>query len=210
MPTAITPSRADPATLVPAARALYEQGLTPGEVLERIYGVDLPLEARLFLRDFVNDAKPLQASWGIHPWELMIPLDAGGPRLVIAPHEAAREARAYAQAPRVLLLGGTGYHDAPHGGSLIGYDLDELRAGRTTIVGLEHASEPPGSGAAFAVFGPSLIAVFCDLIASYRALMERWIAKGVGSDTYADVDELTAQLASVEALQREIDATRLK
>jgi len=46
----------------------------------------------------------------------MAPLDAGGPQLVIAPHEAAREARAYAQAPHVLLLGVTGYLQAPRAG----------------------------------------------------------------------------------------------
>lgn len=198
-------SRAEPATLVPAARALYEQGMTRRQVLVAIYGVDLPREAGLFLRDFVNDAKPLQASWGIHPWELMVPLDAGGPQLHIAAHEAAREARAFVQAPNVLLLGVTGYLQAPRGGSLIGYDLDELRAGRSTVVGLAQSHDVPESGATFTVFGPSLVAVFRDVIVSYRALMEYWIAKGIGSDTYAEVDELTAQLDSVEALQRELD-----
>src|SRR4051812_22992980 len=143
----ITPSRADPRTLVPAARAFYENGWTRSKVLTAIYGVDLPREAMLFLRDFVNDTKPLQASWNIHPWELMIPLELGGPSLEIGPIECAEEMRAYAAAPHVLVLGTTGYNDAPHGASLIGYDLDELRNGRSTVVGLDFVDRFPESGA---------------------------------------------------------------
>jgi hypothetical protein len=199
-----TPSRADPKTLVPAARAMYERGFTRSQVLEAIYGVDLPCEAVLFLRDFVNDDKPLQASWFIHPWELMIPLESGGPSYEIGPLEYEREVRAYGMAPNLLLLGITGYNEAEHGASVIAYDLDELRAGRSTVVGLNHKDELPESGANFTVFGPSLVDVYADLITRYRDLIRKWIAMGVGGETAAEIKEMTSHLASVDAIRQEL------
>jgi hypothetical protein len=200
---AITASRADPRTLVPAARAMYERGFTRSQVLEAIYGVDLPPEATVFLRDFVHDDKPLSASWFAHPWELMIPLDQGGPSFKIGPIECEREARVFAMAPNLLLLGITGYNDAKHGASLIAYDLEELRAGRSTIVGLKK-KKLSESGANFTVFAPSLVDLFTDLIVRYRDLIRKWIAMGVGGETVAEIDEMTSHLASVEALRQEL------
>lgn len=201
----ITTSRADPRTLVPAARAMYERGLTRSQVLETIYGVDLPPEATLFLRDFVHDDKPLNASWFAHPWELMIPLEQGGPSFEIGQIECEREARVFAMTPNLLLLGITGYNEAKHGASLIAYDLEELRAGRSTIVGLKKRklSEP---GATFTVFGSSLVEVFCELISNYRDLIRRWITMGVGGETTVEVQEMSSQLASVEAIRKELAA----
>jgi hypothetical protein len=207
----VIPSRASPQTLVPGARALYEQGLTRSQVLKTIYGVDLPLEVTLFLREFLNnddDEKPIQASWGILPWELMRPLEVGGPRFEVSAGELARVTRIFAQAPHVLLLGTTGYDEVRHGASLIGYDLNELLVGRTTIVGLPLILDTPESNSTFNVFGPSLISVFRSLITRYRALMDKWSESGqfgVGND---EVLEFDSQLASIEALQREIDESR--
>ncbi len=88
-----TPSRADPRTLVPATRAMYERGFSRSQVLQEIYGVDLPREAVLFLRDFVNDDKPLRASWFYFPWELMISLESGGPTYEPGPEACENEAQ---------------------------------------------------------------------------------------------------------------------
>jgi hypothetical protein len=101
----MTPSRADPTSLVPAARALYEQGRSCSQVLEAIYGVDLPREASLFRRDFIVGAKPISALFTVHPWELMIPLDEGGPSYSASELSIRDEVRAYLQAPRVVLVG---------------------------------------------------------------------------------------------------------
>ena len=199
-----TPSRADPRTLVPAARAMYERGFSRTQVLQEIYGVDLPREAMLFLRDFVNDDKPLQASWFYFPWELMIPLESGGPTYGPGPEACEEEARKYAIAPNLLFLGTTGYNEAELGASLIAYDLDELRAGRSTVGGLKNKRRLPESGAGFTVFGPSLVDVFADLIARYRDLIRRWIAMGVGGETVVEIDEMTSHLASVEAIRQEL------
>jgi hypothetical protein len=183
---------------------MYQRGFTRSQVLEAIYGVDLPREAALFLRDFARDDKPLQGSWNTHPWELMIPLEQGGPSFKIGPIECTEEARSYAMAPNLVLLGSTGYNEAEHGASLIAYDLDELRAGRSTVVGLPNKRELPESGGSFIVFGPSLVDVYAHLIVRYRDLIRKWIAMGVGGETVAEIDEMTSHLASVEALRQEL------
>ncbi len=59
----IEASRANPLTLVPAARSLYEAGKTRSEVLTAIYGVDLPAEAELIERYFVVGGAPLRVLW---------------------------------------------------------------------------------------------------------------------------------------------------
>jgi hypothetical protein len=201
-----TPSRADPQTLVPAARAMYERGFSRSQVLQEIYGVDLPREAALFLRDFVNEDKPLQASWYELPWELMIPPESGGLLYELGDLECEQISRAYAMAPNLLLLGTTGYNEAEHGAALIAYDLDELRAGRTTVMGLPNHRLIPESGGSFVVFGPSLVDVYADLIVKYRKLIRHWIDIGTGSETIADIQEMTRQLESLEAIRKELQA----
>jgi hypothetical protein len=197
-------SRENPRTLVPAARALYERGLTRSQVLEAIYGVDLPPEAALFLRDFVSEEMTLQALWSTHPWELMIPLEEGGPAFEIGPIESAEEALAFAQAPHVIVLGCINYSGAPFGDSIFGYDIDELHAGRSTVVGLRGMIHIPKSGAQFTMFGSSMIDVFCEVIANYRKLTEQQIDAGIGGELVQDLAQMDYQLASVRALRGEL------
>jgi hypothetical protein len=52
---------------------------------------------------------------------------------------------------------------------VIGYDLNEVRAGRSTVVGLRRQFDIPETGASFTVFGPSLVDVFLEAVDSYRA-----------------------------------------
>jgi hypothetical protein len=190
---------------------MYEQGMTRSQVLHTIYGVDLPLESVLFFRDVVrsgSDPPPLEGAWRTLPWELMVPLEVGGPTFDLSPQEVASEIRAYAQAPHVLLLGTTGYNHARHGASLIGYDLDELRAGRTTVVGIHHSYEIPASSADFAVLGTSLVDVYHELISRYCVQIRDSLAASRGSPfDHEELDELGEQLAFVEKLRREIAET---
>ncbi len=115
----------------------------------------------------------------------------------------AKTRRKYAIAPSLLFLGTTGYNEAKHGASLIAYDLDELRAGRSTIVGVDKKLDLE-SGATFTVFAPSLVDLFAGLIVRYRDLIRKWIAKGVGGETVSDIDEMNSQLASIEAIRQEL------
>jgi hypothetical protein len=198
------PSRADPQTLIPAARAMYERGFSRSQVLQEIYGVDLPPEAALFLRDFVNEDKPLQATWYELPWELMISPESGGLMYEIGSLECEQISRAYAMAPNLLLLGTTGYNEADHGAALIAYDLDELRAGRSTVMGLPNHRLIPETGGSFVVFGPSLVDVYADLIVNYRKLTRHWIDIGTGTETITDIQEMNSHLESIEAIRKEL------
>lgn len=200
MSESVSWSRAEPMSLIPAARAMYEQGYARSDVLTAIYGVDLPAEALLVLRDFVIDAKPLGVSWRITPWELMVRPENRDPEMDLGPHECDEDARAYAQAPHIVLIGRLEYHGVELGSSLIGYDLDELRAGRSTIVGLKNVPRLPASPVTFTVFGPSLLEVLHELVASYLALAKRRFE----SDHHEDVDSVVEQLDSIEILQREL------
>lgn len=198
---AITWSRAEPRTLLPAALEMYRHGRTRSEVLEAIYGVDLPKEALLFLRDFVAGEKPLSGGWRFHPWMLMLPNEADRPFSEISSHRSAEEALAYALAPNVVLLGALSYAhtNVRLGGSLFGYDLDEVRAGRSTVVGLLNKREfAPGDR--FSVLGPSLVDVFSETLETYLKLTEDQARR----DRHEDVSFIREQLASIEELRREL------
>ena len=199
----IAASRAHPRTLVPAARAMYEAGKTRSEVLTEIYGVDLPRETALIHRDLIRGDRCVRVMWGVHPWQLMIALDDGGPSFALGPLGYIDEVRAYAQAPNVLLVGWLCYPNVPNGFSLIGYDLDQIAAGHPTVVSLpqEHR-QVPEAGARFTPFGPSLVDVLADVIKDYHA---SWSDR----ENAASWEERTAakqELAAVEAIRHELGA----
>jgi hypothetical protein len=72
--------RAEPRSLVSAAQRLHATGKGQGEVLEAIYGVNLPREAYLFRERYIVDRQPLSFNWLANPWELMKSSGEGGRR----------------------------------------------------------------------------------------------------------------------------------
>ena len=203
MTAPIGASRTNPRTLVPAARAMYAAGKTRSEVLAAIYGVDLPREAPLFLRDYVKGDKALSVQWNAHPWELMVTLDHGGPTFIIGDLACEDEVRAYTQAPHVLILGWLCYARVPHGFSLIAYDLNEVAAGRSTILAMPaRHREVPESGAEFSPIGPSLLDVFSTAITRYA---QSWAALN-NRESHESQLGAAVQLEGIEALRRELAA----
>ena len=197
-------SRAEPKTLLPAAHALYAQGRTRSQVLEALYGVDLPRECSLLLREFAYVDKGLAVSWRFHPWELMVPpAEATRRAYQINDYQSNEDALAYEIAPNVLMLGRLSYaaEGVRLGGSLFGYDLDELRAGRSSVVGLLKKINV-SRGDRFTFFGPSVVDVLLDTVSSYLAFSEH-LAE---SDRHEDPQPVREQIARVEALQRELKA----
>lgn len=198
-------SRAEPKTLLPAALAMYAQGKTRGQVLEAMYGVDLPPEAVLCHRDFALPDEGLAVDWRFHPWELMIvPGEGNRAPYTINDHQSERDALAFELAPSVLLLGTLHYagDGVRLGGSLFGYDLEEVRLGRTTIVGLPQKSIL-ARGDRFMVLGPSLVDVLLETVSGYLAFSERLARR----DRYEDPEPVLEQLARVKALQSELRAS---
>ncbi len=197
-------SRAEPKTLLPAALAMYAQGKTRSQVLEAIYGVDLPREAVLCQRDFAYEDEGLAVDWRYNPWELMIPPSKGKRApYPINDYQSNEEVLAYELAPNVLLLGDLGYsaEGVRLGGSMFGYDLDELRAGRTTVVGLLNKSIISRTDR-FTVLGPSIADILFETVSSYLAFSEHLARR----DNHEDPDPIREQLKRVDALQRELKA----
>ena len=201
-----TPSRGDPQSLIPWARRLYEQGKTREQVVREIYGVDFPAEVYL-LRD--SDGPYLPLRWLNQPWRIMTPLEQGGPEVIVNPWSDRKLINAYAQAPHVALLMVLREGDATHGDSVIGYDLDELRAGRSTVVGLLDQVEVPESGAEFQGFGPSLLQVLHEWLTDQHRLLTRRLTlesnRGAGSITDEDVEEAAQRIRFIEGLQEQLE-----
>lgn len=197
-------SRAEPKTLLPAALAMYAQGKTRSQVLEAIYGVDLPREAVLCHRDFAYEDEGLAVDWRYHPWELMIPPNEGNRApYPINDYQSDKDALAYELVPNVLLLGALHYSadGVRLGGSLFGYDLDELRAGRTTVVGQLNKTILSREER-FTVLGPSIVDILIETVSSYLSFSERLAER----DSHEDPDPIREHLKRVEALQRELKA----
>jgi hypothetical protein len=183
---------------------MYEAGKTTSEVLAAIYGVDLPRETAVIERDYFEGNGFLSVQWNAHPWELMIPLERGGPRFVIGDLACQNEVRAYAQAPHVLIVARLCYPRVPNGFSIIGYDLREVAAGRSTVVALPAGCRlVPESGAEFSPIGSSLLDVFSSAIRNYA---ESW-AERENRESLESRNEAAVQLQGVEALRRELGAS---
>jgi hypothetical protein len=204
--------RDDYESLTPWARQLYQEGQSPADVMQALYGVDLPAEAYAFDRAYASGLDlPLLRL--MHPWEL----------LAVAPEDAApdlgdidedwsaeHEASALALWPQFLPLMRLRADDATHGGHVIGYDLDALAEGRPTIWGFP--GELRLTGGELAVLGPSLLAVLHTWLADHHDMLEAQrgapSTSGLGAVTDEDIAEAATQVQSIEALQREVEAAR--
>ena len=155
--------------VVAQARGLYAEGRSRTEVARAVYGVDLPAEFFVIVDAVVADSAALPLYVLCHPWEvcrLADPArepylrDVAGQRLV---DDAA------AQHPEIVLLMELCLSDAVHGDSFVGYDVRELRAGRSTVVGFE--GDVPAQGATYSVLGPSLLHVLAEMTADNLRMM---------------------------------------
>jgi len=197
-------SRADYDSVTPWARRLYAEGKSTAEVMQAIYGVDLPAEAYALDRAYTGGLDlPLVRL--VHPWELM----GDAERDSDEDWSQEQEDRAFAQWPGFLPLLQLGADDAVHGHHVIGYDVEQLRAGKTTIWGCD--GDIPPEGGELAVVGSSLLAVLHDWLADHHRMLEHQFNspanRGFGSLSQDDVSEVADQLRAIEALQREVAAT---
>jgi len=202
--------RADYESLTPWARQLYQEGKSTADVMRELYGVDLPAEAYAFDRACAGGLDlPLLRL--MHPWELLAaaPEDAAADLSdVDEDWSSGQETNALARWPQFLPLMQLRADDATHGGHVIGYDLDELAAGKATIWGFP--GEVPEARRELAVLGPSLLAVLHAWLADHHRMLEVQRSspanRGFGSLTNEDVEQAADQLYAIEVLQREVAA----
>lgn len=187
------------------ARALYETGSSPEQVLRECYGVDFPRE--VFVLAAVNPySLDLMVTWTNQPWQLAVPLDRGGP----APEPDTYDPmeRRFRELDPDLLPLLFLFNAGPELGSpgvVLCYRLTELAAGRPTIF-----AAPEGSADAVQR-GGSLLAVLHEHHADYLRELEAGDEDSQNRGEYdlvapEELREVRALVRRIEALQREASA----
>ncbi|MFI0777442.1 hypothetical protein [Streptomyces sp. NPDC021212] len=202
----IEASRDDYASMARLARALYENGAGPREVLRECYGVPFPEEVFAVV-DAGLWSLDLLADFTNQPWELAVPPRLGGP-VEVPDAMAAVESLLLARDPDLLPLLEIPAAHPGEGRRIVCYRLEELRAGRPTVFCLT-AEAYPGTGVRedeAVRCGDSMLAVLYDEhAASLRSLEEEWNSPwnvGAGSVAGSEVEQARASLARVEELWR--------
>ncbi|GII82125.1 hypothetical protein Ssi03_01150 [Sphaerisporangium siamense] len=187
------------------ARALYEAGLPPEQVLRECYGADLPREVFS-----IAAADPytlgLLAKWANQPWQLAVPLDRGGPASQADTYEP-KERRVHVLDPDLLplvFLIRPGI-DIEDDGLVLCYRLTELAAGRSTIFGVREDADNPSEATRL---GDSLLAVLHRHHTKYLHELEEESANTEDKGEYDFVDpeelrEVRALVDRIETFQHE-------
>ncbi|MFI1833690.1 hypothetical protein [Streptomyces olivaceoviridis] len=196
-------SRGDYTSMARLARALYQDGLDPGEVLRRCYGVAFPAE--FFV---IAEARPLSLDLPVdftnQPWQLAIPLAQGGPGAMPDSMEET-EQQIFAIDPDLLPLALFLDPDVQHGDLVICYRITELGLGRTTVFGVE---EDPGVEDEAVPCGASLLTVLHEYHADLHCMLERHHGlpsnRGFGSIDAEQVAEARSRVERIEELRHRL------
>jgi len=196
-------SRADYASMASLARALYDAGQGPPEVLRNCYGVDFPPE--FFV---IAEAGPMKLHLLFHftnqPWELAVPPNRGGPTAVPDWLDGI-ERKVFARDPDLVPLGLILDLHTRLLDRVLCYRLAELAAGRSAVFGIGReataadTAEPLGDG---------LLAVLhehhVDVLRWHEWKFGHPSNRGAGSIELSDVAEVRSLLERVEELQSEV------
>jgi hypothetical protein len=199
--TSLVIDRAKPETLLAAARALYAEGKERHQVVSAVYGVDLPEEAVRLHRAQVDDGLDLTVRMLTNPWQLLEPPDEDAGDRGVGPLSTRLEPAAFAQAPSMIPLLVTLYPGVAGGEALLGYDIDELRAGRTTIVGTRWPVDVHGTVRPVDRRGPSLLDVLAAIVEGHCAHVERLVRDARSGHEEEELEAAQAQLRAIEALR---------
>ncbi|CAL9605065.1 hypothetical protein [Streptomyces sp. enrichment culture] len=197
-------SRDDYASMARLARALYETGLGPREVLRECYGVTFPPEVFVLVEGGLWRLE-LRARFTNQPWQPAVPPSLGGPSARVNSMRDT-ERRLLAEDPDLMPLCAVPAvaFDTPD--QVVCYRLGELREGRSTVFAL-----PRTAAARTAVrCGDSLLEVlYGEHVRAVRRLEAQrdspsnW---GAGSVDDEEVEEEYAALERVRELRRRADA----
>lgn len=196
-------SRADYASMARLARALYQEGLGPREVLRRCYGVEFPEELFAIL-EAGSQALPLMMVYTNQPWELAVPPDRGGPRPVAHLLDDV-ERKVYARDPDLVPLGLILNSHSRWAGRVLCYRLAELDAGRPAVFGIEEEVRPDDQ---VVRCGDSLLEVLREHHADVlRGLEAEWRHPsnfGAGSVDLEELAEVRSLVERIGELERRI------
>jgi hypothetical protein len=190
-------SRGEYASMVPLARAFYDQGSGPRDVLRQCYRVDFPEE--LFV---ISDAWPSAqglAAFTNQPWQLAIPYERGGPaRTPDSLNDIER--RLFVRDPDLVPL-------ARLADLVVCYRLTELEHGDSTVFRIRRTAAPDDD---IQRFGESLLAILHEHHSAHLRRLEREIQlpsnRGAGSLSEENLAMPQALVERVELLRREVAA----
>ena len=193
------------------ARTLLEAGNSVHEVLRACYGVPFPDET-FVLAQLIAENKEPDGLYTNRPWKLLIPLDRGGPPAAPAPLIDEDERRVFAldsSLVPLMVLSGDYYE---FGGTMLCYRLEELAAGRSTILGFQADLK---DGAVAKRYGDSLATVIhADAADTVRRLEKEYSSpynQGAGSLDKYELDCAREDLAcAAELIQRVVQYRRPK
>jgi hypothetical protein len=196
-------SRGDYGSMARLARALYEAGLEPREVLRRCYGVEFPDEF-FSIAEAGRRALGLLLVYTNQPWELAVPPDRGGLRP--APHLLDTvERKVFARDPDLVPLGLILDSQSRWAGTVLCYRLTELAAGRPAVFGIREEVTPDDE---VVRCGESLLEVLHEHHADVlRGLEAEWRHPsnfGAGSVDLEDLAEVRTLIERIEELQRTV------
>jgi hypothetical protein len=194
--------------LVEWCRLAYAEGKSVHEVMQAIYGVDLPAEAYALHAAFYR-LGDLQLEWFQEPAAL---LELGKPGATPAPQSpwsANQITNALKQNRNFLPLIQLAIGNASLDDHVIGYDLSELANGRTTVLG--HSDEIEETGASFKVVGDSLLDVLDGWMKERLQLANEQYRspsnRGTGALSVENIEEVAEQLKSIEKVKQELAAS---
>jgi hypothetical protein len=156
-----------------------------------------------------TDIEALPVEIMCQPWEVYRLADPTREPYLGAESMQRTADNASAQYPDIVLIMELSLCDAVHDGYFVGYDLRELRAGRSTVVGFY--DKVPAQGATYTVLGPSLLHVLHEMAADYLRMMreQATVWENIRYGTPTEYVERAAELLQrIEDLQRRADTPR--
>lgn len=199
----------DRPSAVRRAGELYARGAEPRDVLRACHGVDFPEEFLLIAESWT------EVLWDLGEFDTLAWILAAPPVRDCPPFYEEEWAAVQEQYPRLLPLGhlyGAQVMErrAPgpsYGEAFLCYDLDELRDGRATVLGLRR-----GAAGTYRLtrFGDSLVEVLhghvMDRHAQLDAQLDHSSNRGAGSVDREEVEEAWALVEAVRDLRRALAA----
>jgi hypothetical protein len=189
------------------ARSLLEAGKSQEDVLRSCYGVEFPAET-FALAEMIAEGREPNVVYTNLPWNLLIPLDHGGPPGEPDDLMESQERRVSKLDPSLvplLILYGNHYE---RGGAMLCYRLEELAAGRSTIFGFQRAL-PDGVAK---LYGDSLAAVIRASDADRLQRLENEFASpgnyGGGALDIHELEDARENLATADELIRRVAERR--
>ncbi|MEV3987776.1 hypothetical protein AB0J57_02595 [Streptomyces sp. NPDC049837] len=197
-------SRDDYTSMARLARALYETGLGPREVLRECYGVTFPPEVFVVVEGGLWRLD-LRARFTNQPWQLAVPPDHGGPSDRIN-SMVDTELRLLAEDPDLMPLFRIPAFQFDTADQVVCYRLSELREGRSTVFALPRTAAAGqavrcGDGLLEVLHGEHVRAV-----RRLEAEQDNPSSWGAGSVDDEEVEEAYEALERVRELQRRADA----